>query len=106
MPEPDPGEVFSALADPTRRNLLRRLTTTDGATATELAAELPVTRQAVAKHMAALQGAGLVRPERHGREVRYRLTPEPLQGAASWLAEVGDQWDARLAGLEDHLRQR
>ncbi len=97
------GPVFSALADPSRRRLLRTLATRESATATELAAELPVTRQAVAKHLAALSEAGLVAGTRRGRETRYELTPEPLAEAMSWMTEVGAHWDERLAALGRHL---
>jgi DNA-binding transcriptional ArsR family regulator len=90
--------VFQALADPTRRELLRRLSA-QPRTATELSASLPITRQAVAKHIAALEGAGLVAGERSGREVRYRLTPGPMADAAEWMSGVGAQWDRRLANL-------
>lgn len=99
----DRERVFDALADPTRRRLLSLLGDRGEATATELAAELPVTRQAVAKHLAALADAGLVEPARHGREVRYRLTPEPLSGAMAWMATVGGRWDTRLADLRKRL---
>ena len=104
MPEPDPlAAVFAALADPTRRDLLERLAAGGAATATELAAGLPVSRQAVAKHLAALRAAGLVAPDREGREVRYRVTPDPLSGVASWAARVGEEWDARLVALARHV---
>jgi DNA-binding transcriptional ArsR family regulator len=95
--------VFDALADPNRRHLLQALAREE-ATATELAADLPVTRQAVAKHLAALRDAGLVDARRSGRETRYRLTPEPLGEAVEWLTGVGGAWDARLAALQRHLR--
>ena len=95
--------VFDALSDPTRRGLLSALGERGPATATDLAADLPVTRQAVSKHLAALAEAGLVSSKRWGREVRYRLTPEPLSGAMAWMAGVGEQWDARLAALERQL---
>ena len=95
-------DVFSALADPSRRRLLETLARRE-ATATELAADLPVTRQAVANHLAALREAGLVDARRAGRETRYRLTPGPLEDAVAWIAEVGDAWDARLAALRRHL---
>jgi DNA-binding transcriptional ArsR family regulator len=98
------GPVFNALADPNRRHLLNELAARETATATELAAELPVTRQAVAKHLAALGEAGLVTSERRGRETRYRLTPEPLTDAVSWIAAVGGEWDERLDALRRHLR--
>jgi DNA-binding transcriptional ArsR family regulator len=95
--------VFGALGDPNRRRLIRLLATGGAATPTELAAELPVTRQAVAKHLAALGSAGLVAGRRSGREVRYTLTPAPLADAAAWLAEVGERWDERLEALRRHL---
>lgn len=69
------------------------------ATATELAGDLPISRQAVVKHLSALADAGLLERERQGREVRYRMTPAPLTDAVGWMAEVGGQWDQRLAGL-------
>jgi DNA-binding transcriptional ArsR family regulator len=96
--------VFQALADPTRRELLRRLSQTPG-TATELSARLPITRQAVAKHMAALQDAGLVASERSGREVRYRVTPGPMADAAEWMGDIGGQWDRRLENLSRRFRR-
>jgi len=102
----DPREqVFDALADPTRRRMLGLLGERGEATATELAAELPVTRQAVAKHLAALAEVGLVEPTREGREVRYRLTPAPLSGAMAWMAAVGGRWDTRLADLRTRLEE-
>jgi DNA-binding transcriptional ArsR family regulator len=92
------GAVFEALADPVRRRLLAQLAASP-ATATELAAELPISRQAVSKHLASLSEAGLLERERAGRDVRYRVTPQPLTEAVSWMAEVGGQWDDRLARL-------
>ncbi len=96
MPEAD--AVFGALADPTRRHLLSALAD-HPATATELAGGLPVSRQAVIKHLNALSEAGLVSRRRAGREVRYSVTPAPLSSAVSWIATVGAQWDDRLAAL-------
>jgi DNA-binding transcriptional ArsR family regulator len=90
--------VFGALADSTRRSLLSALAE-HPATATELAADLPISRQAVLKHLSALADAGLVSRERDGREVRYSVTPAPLSSAVSWIATVGAQWDERLAAL-------
>jgi DNA-binding transcriptional ArsR family regulator len=97
------GAVFEALADATRRQVVRRLAEAGPATATELAGELPVTRQAVAKHLATLAEAGLVTSDRQGRETRYHLTPEPLAEAVSWMASVGSQWDDRLDALQRYL---
>jgi DNA-binding transcriptional ArsR family regulator len=98
--------VFTALADPNRRFVVETLATRGSATATELAGELPVTRQAVAKHLAALGDAGLVESSRAGRETRYRLTPEPLSEALTWMEHVGAQWDDRLDALRAHLAER
>ena len=95
----DPGPVFSALADPTRRHVVERLADRGTVTATEIAGDLPISRQAVAKHLAALSEAGLVDASREGRETRYRLTPEPFADAMSWMAAVGGRWDARLQKL-------
>jgi DNA-binding transcriptional ArsR family regulator len=95
----DVGAVFAALADPTRREVLRSLAERPGLTASRLAGELPMTRQAVAKHLGALSGAGLVEARREGRETRYTLTPAPLADAIEWMTEVGAEWDARLARL-------
>ena len=90
--------MFGALADPMRRALLQTIAA-HPSTATELAAELPISRQAVAKHLTSLSDAGLLERERAGRDVRYRVTPAPLSDAVSWMAEVGGQWDERLARL-------
>ena len=92
--------VFSALSDGTRRQLLSRLADGGPATATQLAAELPISRQAVVKHLEALREAQLVTSARAGREVRYTVTPEPLADAVGWIAAVGAQWDDRLAALQ------
>ena len=95
----DVGADFSALADPTRREVVRSLAAQPGLTASHLAGELPMTRQAVSKHLNALSGAGLVQARREGRETRYTLTPAPLAEAIEWMTAVGAQWDARLARL-------
>src|SRR5438105_3273239 len=100
------GAVFDALSDPTRRGLLTTIAQDRAVTATELAAELPISRQAVLKHLSALASAGLLDRERAGREVRYRITPEPLSDAVGWMAEVGSQWDDRLAALKRQLGGR
>ena len=104
-PQDPVGPIFSALADANRRHVVEVLAERGTATATELAGELPVTRQAVSKHLAALDDAGLVEGTRAGREVRYRLTPGPLADAVSWLERVGEEWDDRLAALRRHVSQ-
>ncbi len=100
------GAVFAALADPTRRQVVQMLSPGTTVTASALARELPITRQAVAKHLAALDQAGLVAGERRGRETHYHLTPDPLAEAAGWMAGVGAQWDGRLEALRGHLGAR
>jgi DNA-binding transcriptional ArsR family regulator len=96
---PDSADaVFEALADPMRRQLLSRLSARPS-TATELAGQLPISRQAVAKHLTSLSRAGLLARERSGRDVRYRITPAPMSQAVTWMAEVGGQWDDRLDRL-------
>ena len=98
--------VFDALGDPSRRTLVREIAARGDATATELAAGLPVTRQAVAKQLVALADAGLLRATRSGRETRYAVTPELLGDAVGWMVEVGARWDDRLAKLGRSLRGR
>jgi DNA-binding transcriptional ArsR family regulator len=103
MTDPHVDAVFGALADPNRRHLVEQLAARETATATELAADLPVTRQAVSKHLAALGEAGLVESARVGRETRYRLTPAALGDALTWMERVGARWDDRLDRLRRHL---
>lgn len=98
--------VFAALGDPTRREVIRFLSAEGPVTATGLASRLPVTRQAVSKHLAALAEAGLVSAERHGREVQYRLRTEPLTAAMGWMADVGAEWDKRLSALRKRFPSR
>lgn len=88
--------VFVALADPTRRRLLDLLAAQGPATATTLAADLPVSRQAVVKHLAVLDDAGLVVAGRVGREVRYTVRPDRLDATARWMAHLAAEWDRRL----------
>jgi DNA-binding transcriptional ArsR family regulator len=101
----DTDGVFAALADPTRRQLLDQLATEGPLTATALAEHYPMSRQAVAKHITALAGAGLVIGERRGREVRYRVAGAGLGDAASWLADVETRWDRRLDALQRRFKE-
>jgi DNA-binding transcriptional ArsR family regulator len=91
--------VLAALADPTRRRLLDRLSVRGEATATVLAGELAVSRQAVVQHLATLDAAGLVEGRRAGRERRFVVRPERLSEAARWMEGIAAQWDARLATI-------
>ena len=101
------GPVFAALADPTRRFILERLTHEGTTSVPALTAELPITRQAVAKHLAMLDDAGLVeRADGAGREVRYALRPNALHAAAGWMREAEAAWDDRLARLKRTVERR
>ena len=91
---------FDALADPMRRRLLALLGERGEAAPPTSPASCPVTRQAVQKHLGTLSSAGLVSARRSGREVLYRPTPAPMSEAMAWMAEIGAQWDDRLAALE------
>jgi len=97
-------EVFIALADPSRRGILAALAASGPATATDLANRLPITRQAIAKHLALLAEAGLVAAEPgERRRVRYRLRSAPMQVAQQFLAALARDWDRQLDALQDHL---
>ncbi len=95
--------VFAALSDPTRRTVFDLLVQAGPASATRLADRLPVSRQAVAKHLAVLEGAGLVTRERTGRETRFQANPDALDEVSQWIGQVGATWDARLRRLQDRL---
>jgi DNA-binding transcriptional ArsR family regulator len=93
---PVDDELWSAVGDPTRRRMLDLLLVDGHGTATSLSGRLPVTRQAVAKHLAVLDRAGLVHGTAAGRERRYRVDDAQLARAAEQLASVGSAWDGRL----------
>jgi DNA-binding transcriptional ArsR family regulator len=94
---PDPDRVFAALADTRRRELLELLAGDPGASAGGLAALLPVSRQAVAQHLAVLEDACLVTRRRAGRQVLFTVRPEGLTATAGWLAARAAAWQARAA---------
>jgi len=97
-------QVFVALADPSRRTILAALASGGPATATDLAGRLPITRQAIAKHLVLLAEAGLVTAEPgERRRVRYRLRSAPMQVAQQFLAALARDWDTPLHALKDHL---
>jgi len=108
-PDPSDGEaiaeqVFVALADPSRRAILAELAAGGPATATDLADRLPITRQAISKHLTLLAEAGPVTAEPgERRRVRYRLRSAPMQAAQQFLAALARDWDSRLDALKDHL---
>lgn len=102
----DPGSIFDALGDETRRRLVVQLGSLGSATPTELAARLPISRQAISKHLSALADARLVAFERRGRETVYRLTPQRFTDAVSWMAQVGAEWDDRLTALRSQVKRK
>jgi DNA-binding transcriptional ArsR family regulator len=99
LPEVDDG-LWSAVGDPTRRRMLDILLLEGGGTATTLGRQLPVTRQAVAKHLGVLDRVGLVRATAAGRERRYRVDDAQLARAVAQLSSVGSAWDARLQRIK------
>ena len=96
----DVGTVLAALADPTRRRLQDVLAGAGTASATTLAGGLPVSRQAVVKHLQVLEAAGLVEGVRTGREVLYSVRRDPLDASARWLADLSATWDRRLSAIK------
>lgn len=97
------NQVFQAVSDVTRRDILDRLRTEGPLSLSEVAAPLDMTRQAVAKHLDVLQDAGLVRRHQRGRERIHVVRDEPLQSLSDWLAPWEAEWDARLARLKKHV---
>ncbi len=107
--DPAPGTVaavFVALADPSRRQVIGVLAGRGVASATAIADDLAITRQAVAKHLATLADAGLVDSQKTGREVRYRLRPAPLRLTARWLDTAAGAWDGQLAAVKDAIERQ
>lgn len=100
------GPRLEALADPTRRALLQAIADNGPSTATQLAEDMPITRQGVAKQLAVLEAAGLVDSERSGRETRFDARPDALRDLADWLSSTSDAWDRRLDRLARHAAQR
>jgi DNA-binding transcriptional ArsR family regulator len=99
--EQAPEDVLLAPADPIRRQILATLAHEGIATSTSLAASLPITRQAVAKHLTVLDRAGLVRTRRAGREVRYEADLSPLKRTTRWMDPLATQWEDRLRAIKD-----
>ena len=108
------AQLWAAIADPTRRRLVDAILTRGEATASDLASDQPITRQAIAKHLAVLEAAGLLERHKLGREVRFAVRPDRLDVAARWMAQVATEWDARLTHIkrlaevtaEEQRRQR
>ena len=95
--------VFTAVADPTRRALLERLRTDGALSISDLAEGMPISRQAITKHLDILRASGLIRARRAGRERLHELDAAPLREVEDWLRPYAEAWDARLAVLRRHL---
>lgn len=98
-PTPEPTALLAVLADETRWRILTELGASE-LSASALATRLPVTRQAIAKHLAVLADSGLVEPVRAGREIRYRALGARLSALGSQLTVIGQQWDRRLMAIK------
>jgi DNA-binding transcriptional ArsR family regulator len=96
------SKVFSALADPTRRDILSRLSEGD-ATVTELADPFPISLPAISRHLKVLEGAGLISRDRQAQWRTNRLRAEPLKEATTWMEHLSHLWDERFARLDAHL---
>ena len=101
--EASPDRVFAALSDPTRTKIVDWLGEGGTGTATEFAARLPISRQAVSRHLNELEAVGLIVGTKRGREVRYELQPRLLAETAEWLQGRADRWKQSLQHLADHL---
>lgn len=97
------SDVFAALADPTRRHLFRQLAVGGPLTATALASDMSISRQAVSKHLGVLADAGMATSSRHGRETRYQAQPDRLGEVEEWIESVQGQWQLRLGALADSI---
>jgi DNA-binding transcriptional ArsR family regulator len=97
------SDSFAALADPTRRGILDRLREEGPLSLSAIAADLPISRQAVTKHLHALESGGLIRARRVGRERIHTLDAEPLRDVEVWLRPYSQEWDRRLGRLQRHL---
>lgn len=94
---------FRAIADPTRRTILEQLRLFGPLSLSEVADPLPITRQAVRKHLQLLETSGLVEAHRSGRERMHAMNPEPLRELRAWLVPYEAEWDRRLERLTRHL---
>jgi ArsR family transcriptional regulator, cadmium/lead-responsive transcriptional repressor len=101
----DADDLWEAMADPTRRKLLDLLVVRGQATATTLTADMPVSRQAISKHLLLLQRVGLIDGHREGREVRYAVREQRLAEATVALTEVANRWDRRLQAIKQLAEQ-
>jgi len=104
MSKADRASVFAALGEPVRLKLLSRIG--DGGSITQLAAGLPITRQAVTRHLRVLERAKLIEARQHGREIQFVARPARLRQAKEWLDDVARQWDGSLGRLKIHVENK
>ena len=104
MSKADRAAVFAAFGDPVRLELLARMR--DGGSITQLADGLPITRQAVTRHLRVLEDAKLIRARRRGREMQFVPCPARLTQVQGWLDDVAQQWDGTLARFKDHVEKK
>ncbi len=100
--EPAKHDVFQAVADPTRRKLLRLLDEEE-LPVTAISSHFPMSRTAVSKHLRILADAGLVKERKVGRETRYRMNPDPLLELRRWLAYFERYWDNKISALKRYV---
>jgi len=105
MPKAEPAAIFAALGEPTRMQLLNRLGNGEPRSIARLADGMPISRQALSKHLRVLESAGLTSVEREGRETLYRIDPAGLLVAEAWIGEVSRQWDAAIDRLKQHVER-
>ncbi|MDQ3144801.1 MAG: metalloregulator ArsR/SmtB family transcription factor [Pseudomonadota bacterium] len=105
MPRPEPAAVFAALGEPTRLRLVDQLGDGRRCSIASLARDLPMSRQALTKHLRALETAGLATAERDGRETLYRIDPAGLLAAEAWIGKVSAQWDSAIDRLKRHVEE-
>lgn len=100
MSEHDDERLWTAVADPSRRRIIDAMLMLGSASQTEIAEQVPFTRQAVAKHLAILEDVDLVSHERHGREVVYEIDLDRLDLAAHAMSRIANNWSKRLANIK------
>ncbi len=105
MPRPEPAAVFAALGEPTRLRLMGQLGDGRRCSIANLARDLPMSRQALTKHLRVLETAGLATAERDGRETLYRIDPAGLLAAEAWIGTVSAQWDSAIDRLKRHVEE-
>lgn len=105
MPKAEPAVLFAALGEPTRLSLLDRLGDGSPRSIARLARDMPISRQALTKHLRVLETAGLASVEREGRETLYRIDPAGLLAAEAWIATVSRQWDSAIDRLKRQVEK-